>query len=304
MGTSAPIFRDGGKQEYLSMKQFCVVLCLFPLALGEADPQVYGKPLAVAVTPRCVTQYQTVSQQQCSTVPEQQCSTETVQTSKTVTEQQCSTEQKQSCSTEYKQVPEQRCSTVSTPVQSQSCSTQTKYVPQTTYSTVCDQVATSVAAGASLGIGSASGLVASSGLSQLVRGKREADPQLLAQTPLCRQVAQTTQKAVSSPVCRTVMKSVPQQKCTTTPVTSCVDVTKEIPSTSQAQKCATVQKPVCETVSQQVPSTVCSNQAVAVARGSPLGGGPAAGASGALALSGGAQAVAQPVSPFANKLQG
>merc|ERR1711937_740136 len=163
MGTSAPIFRDGGKQEYLSMKQFCVVLCLFPLALGEADPQVYGKPLAVAVTPRCVTQYQTESQQQSSTV----------------TEQQCSTEQKQSCSTEYKQVPEQRCSTVSTPVQSQSCSTQTKYVPQTTYSTVCDQVATSVAAGASLGLGSASGLVASSGLSQLVRGKREADPQLL-----------------------------------------------------------------------------------------------------------------------------
>merc|ERR1712134_101646 len=292
MGTSAPIFRDGGKQEYLSMKQFCVVLCLFPLALGEADPQVYGKPLALAVTPRCVTQYQTVSQQQCSTVPEQQCSTETVQTSKTVTEQQCSTEQKQ------------------------SCSTQSKYVPQTTYSTVCDQVATSVAAGASLGVGYASGLVASSGLLQLVRGKREADPQLLVQTPLCRQVAQTTQKAVASPVCRTVtdtkqenvcktiMKSVPQQKCTTTSVTSCVDVTKEIPSTSQVQKCATVQKPVCETVSQQVPSTVCSNQAVAVARGSPLGGVPAAGASGALALSGGAQAVAQPVSPFANKLQG
>merc|ERR1712112_680552 len=130
MGTSAPYTSQGGKH-IVTMKQFAVVLCLLPLAFGEADPQVYGKPLAVAVTPRCVTQYQTV--------PEQQCSTETVQTSKTVTEQQCSTEQKQSCSTEYKQVPEQRCSNVSIPVQSQSCSTQTKYVPQTTYSTVCDQ---------------------------------------------------------------------------------------------------------------------------------------------------------------------
>merc|ERR1712025_1368331 len=122
-------------------------------------------------------------------------------------------------------VQEQECKTVIKPVQRQQCSTQTKYVPQTTYSeqcateyqSVCDQVATSVVgSGSSLGgglVGSslAGGLLASpvvAGSSEVLRGKREADPQLLVQQPLCRRVPvqrcasvpTTTQQAVSTPV--------------------------------------------------------------------------------------------------------
>merc|ERR1719348_774945 len=102
----------------------------------------------------------------------------------------------------------------------------------------------------------------------------------------------------------TIMKSVPEQKCTTKPVTKCVNVNKQVPSTSQVQKCATVAKPVCQTVSQRIPSTVCSNQAVAIGRASSLGGAAVAGSLTGASLTVGAPAVAQPVSPFANKLQG
>merc|ERR1712021_165871 len=223
MGTSAPVFTEGGKHICISMKQFGLVLCLVPLALG----QYYGKPVAVSVAPSCVTQYTNSASQVCTSAPKKECSTE----------------QKQTCITEFKQVPEQKCTTsqeqkcelVSKQVPEQQCSTQTKYVPQTTYSTqcsdvvstACDSVATTpVGAGvyavSSVGVASPSGLAgaalglgSSSGLSQLYRGKREAkaDPQLLyKQTPVCRQVTQkqckqvpiTTQRAVSTPVCSTV----------------------------------------------------------------------------------------------------
>merc|ERR1712021_210039 len=124
MGTSAPVFTEGGKHICISMKQFGLVLCLVPLALG----QNYGKPVAVSVAPSCVTQYTNSASQVCTSAPKRECSTEIIQSSKTVTEQSCSTEQKQTCSTEFKPVPEQQCST------------QTKYVPQTTYSTQCSDV--------------------------------------------------------------------------------------------------------------------------------------------------------------------
>merc|ERR1712021_52190 len=236
MGTSAPVFTEGGKHICISMKQFGLVLCLVPLALG----QYYGKPVAVSVAPSCVTQYTNSASQVCTSVHKKKCSTEIIQSSKTVTEQSCSTEQKQTCSTEFKQVPEQQCST------------QTKYVPQTTYSTqcsdvvstACDSVATTpVGAGVyavtSVGVASPSGLAgaalglgSSSGLSQLYRGKREAkaDPQLFyKQTPVCRQVTQkqckqvpiTTQRAVSTPVCSTVFKTVQEQVCKLEPKQNC-----------------------------------------------------------------------------------
>merc|ERR1712106_329823 len=352
MGTSASVFTEGGKYICISMKQFGLVLCLVPLALG----QYYGKPVAGSVAPSCVTQYTNSASQVCTSVPKKECSTEIIQSSKTVTEQ--------SCSTEFKQVPEQKCTTsqeqkcelVSKQVPEQQCSTQSKYVPQTTYSTqcsdvvstACDSVATTavgagVYAGSSVGFASPSGLAgaalglgSSAGLSQLYRGKREAkaDPQLFYKaTPVCRQVTQkqckqvpiTTQRAVSTPVCNTVsktvqeqvcklepkqncqtiVKSIPEQKCTTTPVTKCIPVSKQVPISTPVEKCQTSLTPSCRTINEQVPRTVCSQKAVAIGRGYALSGsalgGPGLGGS---VLGGSGPTVAQPVSTFANKVQG
>jgi len=319
------------------MKQFGVLSCLVAVALCEADPQLYGKPLAVAVAPRCVTQYETQTSQRCTNVNSKQCSTQIVQTTKTITEQ------KESCATVYKSVPEQSCSTVEKQVASQQCSTQTRSVPQTTYSTqcrdevsqVCDQVASTplvaatpvVAAGyagvaAPSGLaGSALGLASTSGLS-LLRGKREADPQLystaVVQTPVCRSVTQKkceqvpsiTTKTIQEPVCRTVTKSVPEQVCKTiqrsVPEQKCTStpVSRQVPVSKPVKQCVNVAEPVCRTVTQQIPKSVCSQQAVALTAGSYSAAAGLAGAGAGLSLGGLAPSVAQPVSPFANKIQG
>jgi len=320
------------------MKQFAVLSCLVAVALCEAEPQLYGKPLAVAVAPRCVTQYETQTSKLCTNVNKKQCSTQIVQTTKTITEQ------KESCATVYKTVPEQSCSTVQKQVASQQCSTQTRSVPQTTYSTqcrdevsqVCDQVASTplvaaspvVAAGYAAvaspsGLaGAALGLASSSRLS-LLRGKREADPQLystaVVQTPVCRSVTQkkceqvpsVTTRTIQEPVCRTVtrsvpeqvcktiQKSVPEQKCTSTPVS------RQVPVSKPVKQCVNVAEPVCKTVTQQIPKSVCSQQAVAVTAGSySAAAAGLAGAGAGLSLGSLAPSVAQPVSPFANKIQG
>merc|ERR1712058_151262 len=152
--------------------------------------------------------------------------------------------------------------------------------------------------------GSALGLASTSGLS-LLRGKREADPQLystaVVQTPVCRSVTQKkceqvpsiTTKTIQEPVCRTVTKSVPEQECKTTPVS------RQVPVSKPVKQCVNVAEPVCRTVTQQIPKSVCSQQAVAVTAGSYSAAAGLAGAGAGLSLGGLAPSVAQPVSPFA-----
>merc|ERR1711935_490913 len=145
MGTSAPVFRVGGKLSVISMKQFAVVLCLLPLALGEAEPGYgygYGhqRAVAVAVAPKCVTQYSTETSQVCNNVPETVCNTEVITSTKTVTDQACSIEQKQECKTELRQVNEESCTNTEVKV----CNVVSRQVPSQECENVtekkCEQV--------------------------------------------------------------------------------------------------------------------------------------------------------------------
>merc|ERR1711937_28824 len=175
--TSAPYTSQGGKH-IVTMKQFAVVPCHLPLALGEADPQFYGKPLAVAVTPKCVTQYENQPTTQCTNEAQQQCATEIQTSSKTVTEQSCTTSEEKVCDTVTRQVSEQQCENVTERKceqvqectqekqcktenvckneiekqctssqrceQEQRCTTETNLVPETTYEDQCSDKVTKV----------------------------------------------------------------------------------------------------------------------------------------------------------------
>ena len=78
----------------LRMKQFSVVLCLLPPALGEAEPGYGygGYQRAVTVVPSCTTVYDTRVSQVCEQVGETVFSTEVVTSTKTVTDNECNTE--------------------------------------------------------------------------------------------------------------------------------------------------------------------------------------------------------------------